>query len=343
MSKILTLKGDQVDVGGAPEIISVLPMGHVISQKGEFDVDESSLESMKRQIAQRGVDLVVDYEHQTLSGERAPAAGWVKELLLEDGQIKARVEWTPPARQYLENKEYRYLSPVVNVRESDRKVTGLHSLALTNTPAIEGMAPIVNSLTFEGGNTNMEELIKKLAELFGMGEDTTEEQLTEQLKACLAENKALKAGGQEPSAEAAVIANKAVCELLGLKAGAPTADVSAKIMELKGGAGLAEEVKSLKAKLADREADEAVTLALKAGKISPAQRDWAKGYALADPKGFEAFVAVAPQAVPMGEFLPDDSTVSLKRDTLDEATILACKLAGVSLEEVAKYNTKKEG
>lgn len=75
MSDFLTLKGGEVDVGGAPEVISVLPFGHVVSQKGEFDVDEESLAAMKAQIAERGVDLVVDYEHQTLTGDRAPAAG----------------------------------------------------------------------------------------------------------------------------------------------------------------------------------------------------------------------------------------------------------------------------
>ena len=64
MNDFLTLKGGEVDVGGAPEVISVLPFGHVVSQKGEFDVDEESLAAMKEQIAQRGVDLVVDYRHR---------------------------------------------------------------------------------------------------------------------------------------------------------------------------------------------------------------------------------------------------------------------------------------
>ena len=224
MSDFLTLKGGEVDVGGAPEVISVLPFGHVVSQKGEFDVDEESLAAMKAQIAERGVDLVVDYEHQTLTGDRAPAAGWVKELFAEDGHIKARVEWTLPAKQYLENKEYRYLSPVITVRKTDNKATGLHSLALTNTPAIAGMTPIVNSSTFEGGKTNMNELIKKLAAALGLGEDAGEEQILEALSACIEENKALKEAaegkkpgdGKQPPEEDTVIANKAVCELLGL-------------------------------------------------------------------------------------------------------------------------------
>ena len=53
-------------------------------------------------------------------------------------------------------KEYRYLSPVVLVRKRDQKATAIHSVALTNTPAIDGMFALVNSLDIEdiseGGN-----------------------------------------------------------------------------------------------------------------------------------------------------------------------------------------------
>lgn len=343
MNDFLTLKGGEVDVGGAPEVISVLPFGHVVSQKGEFDVDEESLAAMKEQIAQRGVDLVVDYEHQTLTGERAPAAGWVKELFAEDGHIKARVEWTIPAKQYLENKEYRYLSPVITVRKSDNKATGLHSLALTNTPAIAGMTPIVNSSTFQGGETNMNELIKKIAAALGLGEDADEEQILTALSACVEENKALKEaaeGGKKPEdQDDSIVANKSVCELLGLKAGASTADVAASIMALKG--GVDGRVKALEEKLADRDAEEAVELALKSGKITPAQRGWAKGYALKSPDGFKEFLEKAPQAVPMSEIAGGDA-LALKGDKPDEATMLVCKQLGVSAEDVQKYGMKEE-
>lgn len=342
MNDFLTLKGGEVDVGGAPEVISVLPFGHVVSQKGEFDVDEESLAAMKEQIAQRGVDLVVDYEHQTLTGERAPAAGWVKELFAEDGHIKARVEWTIPAKQYLENKEYRYLSPVITVRKSDNKATGLHSLALTNTPAIAGMTPIVNSSTFQGGETNMNELIKKIAAALGLGEDADEEQILTALSACVEENKALKEaaeGGKPEDQDDGIVANKSVCELLGLKAGASTADVAASIMALKG--GVDGRVKALEEKLADRDAEEAVELALKSGKITPAQRGWAKGYALKSPDGFKEFLEKAPQAVPVSEIAGGDA-LALKGDKPDEATMLVCKQLGVSAEDVQKYGMKEE-
>ena len=349
MHDFLTLKSKEMEVGGAPEIISVLPLGHVKSAKGEFDVDGESFAAMKAQIAQRGVDLVVDYEHQTLTGEQAPAAGWVKELFLDDGQIKARVEWTDRAKAYLSNREYRYLSPVITVRKADNKAMGLHSIALTNTPAIEHMEAIVNSLNFEGGQNTMD-FMKELAKLLGLGEDATEEQVKEALKACLEENKSLKesaaeAAKQQPPEDDKVVANKEVCELLGLKAGAATADVAAAIMALKsgniGGVNLVEQVKSLEAKIADRDAEEAVEMALKAGKITPAQREWAKGYALKNLEDFKGFVEKAPQVVPMGDVGGSES-LALKRDEVDEATLLVCKQLGISAEDVKQYGMKGE-
>ena len=343
MKDFFILKGDNVELTGAPETISVLHLGHVVSSKGEFDVDEESHRAIKAQIAQRGVDLVVDYEHQTLKGVEAPAAGWVKELKLEDGFIKAVVEWTSRGAEYLKNREYRYLSPVVNVRKADSKATGLHSLALTNTPAIVGMTAIVNSDNFEGGQNTMD-IIKKIAQLLGLGENATEEQIEEALEACIAENKALKEG-QQPPTDDKVVANKAVCELLGLKAGAAAEDVSAKIMELKGGVingiNVVEELKALKAQNAQRDADEAVTLALKAGKIAPAQKEWALSYALSDPKGFASFVEKAPRVVPMGEIVTGE-TKALKGDQIDDATMLACKQLGVSVEDVKKFGMKED-
>ena len=60
---------------------------------------------------------------------------------------------------------------------------------------------------------------------------------------------------------------------------------------------LAEELKALKAQNAQRDADAAVEMALKAGKITPAQKGWATSYALSDPKGFADFAEKAPQVL----------------------------------------------
>lgn len=342
--EIITLKGGEVEVRGVPEVIRILPLGHVTSQKGEFDVDEESLRLMKAEIARHGVDVVVDYEHQTLDGVQAPAAGWVKELSIQDGHIVAKVEWTDRAAEYLKNREYRYLSPVITVRKLDGKATGLHSLALTNTPAIDHMDPIVNSSTYnKGGQHTMDP--KELAKLLGLPEDATPEQVTEALAAVLAELKQLKEDGKAPPPGGEeTVANKAVCELLGLKSGAATSDVTAKIMELKGGiidgVNVMAELKSLKDAMARRDADEAVTQALKAGKITPAQKKWAVSYALSDPKGFADFAAKAPQVVPMDQIIPDGPDTPA--GGMDEATRLVCKQLGINEEDVKKYGMKEE-
>ena len=344
--EIITLKGGEVEVQGAPEIIRILPLGHVTSQKGEFDVDEESLQLMREGIARHGVDVVIDYEHQTLDGVQAPAAGWVKGLSIQNGYIVAKVEWTNRAAEYLKNREYRYLSPVITVRKTDNKATGLHSLALTNTPAIDHMDPIVNSSTYndKGGQHTMDP--KELAKLLGLPEDASEEQITQALTAALAELKQLKEDGrqEQPPPDEEAVANKAVCELLGLKSGAATSDVTAKIMELKGGiidgVNVMAELKSLKDTMARRDADEAVTHALKAGKITPAQKEWATSYALSNPKGFADFVEKAPQVVPMGQLLQDGP--EKPEGGMDEATRLVCKQLGVSEDDIKKYGMKED-
>lgn len=105
-----------------------------------------------RQFKARRLDLVIDYEHQTLSDVQAPAAGWIKDLYPGEDALMARVEWTKKGREYIANKEYRYLSPVVLVKKADQHAAVFHSAALTNTPAITGMFAIINSdvLSIEG-------------------------------------------------------------------------------------------------------------------------------------------------------------------------------------------------
>jgi phage I-like protein len=65
-----------------------------------------------------GIDLPVDDEHQNDKPEAklkgpVPAAGWIKEMRSDETGIWGRVEWTATARELIERKEYRYLSPVI--------------------------------------------------------------------------------------------------------------------------------------------------------------------------------------------------------------------------------------
>ena len=352
MAKLIACAGEGIELSGVPTEIKILPLGRVHSQKGDFNVDEESFELIRKQFKDRKLDLVIDYEHQKLSDVQAPAGGWIKELYKGEDAIIAKVEWTAKAAEYLKNKEYRYLSPVVLVRKRDQKATAIHSVALTNTPAIDGMFALVNSLDIEdiseGGNI-MD--LKELAKALGLPETATEEEIkkavedaakaAERLKEMEEKKPEDKPGeGGKPQEVAEVVANSTILSMLGLKEGAKTEDVAASIMALKTGTPDTQaELLALKQRMQERDADEEVQKALKAGKITAAQSGWAKSYALKDMDGFKGFVEKAPVVVPPGKLELKDAPAAPGSDEVDVAIL---KNMGVSMEDVKKYGGKED-
>ena len=96
-----------MNVSEAPDEIKILPLGTVHSQKGDFIVDDESFDLISRHFESRGLDLVIDYEHQTLKDIQAPAGGWIKKIVKTKDAIAAQVEWTAKAKQYLESGSYQ--------------------------------------------------------------------------------------------------------------------------------------------------------------------------------------------------------------------------------------------
>ena len=328
-----------IDLSGVPEVIRVLPKGHVSSTKGDFEVDDRDIAGIIRQFKARRLDLVIDYEHQTLSDVQAPAAGWIKDLYPGEDALMARVEWTKKGREYIANKEYRYLSPVGLVKKADQHAAVFHSAALTNTPAITGMFAIINSdaLSIEEEEEPRMEL-SALIELLGLEEGTAEEDVLKRIKELTQQAAEEGQGGQEgkegPAKEGTqLVANKTVLDLLGLPEDARTEDVTARIMAFKAGDSvLQRRVAELEKQAASQKAEELVGLAMKDGKLSPAQKEWAVAYALSDPKGFAKFVEKAPVVVPMGKtaFAADER----KQDGVDWRIL---KNQGVTEEDLKKY------
>ncbi len=329
------------DIGQCPEEVKILPVGTVNSEKGDFIVDQESYKEMKAEMQRRGIDIVIDYEHQTLKDVQAPAGGWVKDLIYTPEAIVAKVEWTPKAKEYLKNKEYRYLSPVVLTRKSDSKAVVLHSLALTNTPAINGMFAIVNSVDFDTHNTptgGKDMDLQRIKELLGLPAETPEEDVMNALTKAL--EKAKDAPDPKPEEDKEVVANSVILGLLELPADSKTEDVTTKIMALKAGVSQRDqEMKETLERLKQKEADDAVMMALKAGKITAAQKDWAKEYALKDRKGFDSFVEKAPAVVPVGKLDTTEAPKAKKKFEVDEFIL---KATGLSKEDLEKYADKEE-
>lgn len=344
MEKYMACTSEGVDVVGVPDEIRLLPLGQVHSQKGDFLVDGESFRMIEKRFRDRKIDLVIDYEHQTLKDVQAPAGGWIKSLSLGEDAIMAKVEWTARAKEYIANKEYRYLSPVIMVRKSDKRAASIHSAALTNTPAIEGMFAIANSLDIDINDLEeMEEKhmdLAKLAKKLGLPETASEEDVLKALDNVLEPEPKKAEEGKEDSktrpedGPAEMVANSTILGALGLENNAKTEEVTASIMQLKAGnADDRAEILRLKGILAERDVAELVGKALKAGKISKAQEQWAREYALKDQEGFKRFVELAPEVVPMDKLDLKDAPEGKDPD-VDMEILKAC---GISKEDYEKY------
>ncbi len=329
-----TVLAMSTDGAKVPEVVQLLPFGEHKTDKGMVVLDKAGADMvMEFYKANHKTEPVIDYEHQTLDGVIAPAAGWITALENRgaDG-IWGRVSWNKRAADMLGNREYRYLSPVFLRDKKNRVVKFLHA-ALTNTPALDGMEPVVAKQDVNGAAAanQKEDTIKMENILKALG-----------LAATATADEAMAAiNGLKETAGRVTVACKGVLTALGLNDGASESEAVGTIVAMKSGSDktpeLAAQVKALSDKLAARDADELVQVALKAGKISPAQIDWAKNYAKTDPEGFSVFAAKAPAVVPMGN---NDKEPAPKKDSqeLTEAEVVACKQLGVSAESFKKHN-----
>ena len=134
-----------LEMAELPGWLRLLPLGQVnlVDGRPPFEVDPEALTALVRAFGARGTDLVIDYEHQSLKGGQAPAAGWIKDLEAREDGLWAQVEWTSKAGKYLKQREYRYFSPVLRIDPESRRPQELMNMALTNVPAIQGLSPLV--------------------------------------------------------------------------------------------------------------------------------------------------------------------------------------------------------
>ncbi len=299
------------DDGQAPEWICLIPAGAVQSTKGDFVCDAKAMATVIAAFSGLGREMVVDYEHQTLTGEEAPAAGWLDQLEAREDGLFGHVAWMDRGRGYVASREYRYLSPVIWVRESDRRGIELHSVALTNDPAIKNMRPLVNSRRAATEDEEMD--LKKAAAALGLKEDASEAEVLAAMEQFALTRRgviaalALKADASAADVEARVRRaaefEGGTLELLELKADAAPAAARGKLLALKqpGASTSPAELAELKRRMDERDAEDLVQLALKDGKVAPANTEWARGQAKRDLAGFREFLKGAPVMVPLGE------------------------------------------
>ena len=190
---------DEVQIFPAGEFN--VPLGSMLGA-GPWRLNAAAATQLIATVAQRKNDILIDYEHQSLtasqSGHKAPAAAWLKtnSLVWRDGEglFAIKPDWKAAAASLIHADEYRYLSPVFIYNETTGEPENIISVALTNTPAIDNMLPVSLAAAMAGFTNSLEstmneELMERLRYLLNLPLTTTpEEMLTEldKLKAMLA-------------------------------------------------------------------------------------------------------------------------------------------------------------
>lgn len=268
-------------------------------------------------------EMMVDYDHQSVFGAkdgvggRAEAAGWIDPATLraDNDGVWGDAVWTQAASQALADRRYRYISPYFG-HDAGGRVTRIFNAALTNRPELELQA-VASADDFDGDETDMD----KIANALGLPTGATIDQIMQAL-------------AQVTTATASARAERtAVCVALGLAADATTAEIataaSAKAPDPAAFVPRAE-FDSLRSEIQafrDTRVTASVDAAISSGKIAPASRTWAMGYAAKDPDGFAAFVGTAPAIVAPGA--EERHKAALASDTLTDEERAVCSMMGI--------------
>ncbi len=317
------------------EEIKIMPLGEVKTTKGNFYVDEESVKVMKEHFKKRGLDIVVDYEHQSLSNKKALAGGWIKDFYIKDDCVVAKVEFTDEAKKEISNKQYKYLSPTIFLKNG--KPIRLHSVALTNTPAIDNMYPLFLSEDLknelEGDDEKMD--IKKLLEILELDENASEKDVIQKI-----EN--LKLNKKDENLEDGELStNKELVKILGLKENSTNEEINKALLSLKNDTVSKAEFLALKEEMTKNEVNNILDDAIKNGKITPAQKDSFMELALTDRKIFDEVLKNQKRISPLGVSYSNNLTTEVKRE-IEEEELKICKEFGLTKEDYEKYYKEEE-
>lgn len=355
--KAVALSGD----GQPPKELQLLRFGEPIwTPNGALNLTSTMAEHII--LNTPPIDGYIGYEHLILESAEAPAAGWFSAVENrgegEDGGLWVVVkEWTPKAEEAIRNKEYKYLSLVIDPDGMDWQ-TGepigpvLHSVGLTGTPRWKNQRPFVNK---DGQTKEEAAMIEALRKLLALKDDATEKEVTAAIQEL------------QKRPEKATLAAKEVLEALSLKEAATLEDIQGAVKALKEAGDKAKKaakdkdpdpekyvlkadhdttVKTLKEvqeKLATTEAEKVVDDEMhnpKGSRITGAERDWAIGYAMKDRKGFDEWLEKTPVKVPAGKIAMKEEP-GLK-DVPDEVQAQVNKQLGISKEAWEKRQKKDE-
>ena len=136
---------DKTSDNGVIENVQIAPIGKFIGSSTdgspvEENITTEKLEKLVEKL-NNSDDILCDVDHASCKNgvdKNSKAAGWFTRFVLDPLRgLFGTLSLTKYGRELLENREYRYTSPVFTLN-ADGTVEDLHSVALTNTPAFKG-------------------------------------------------------------------------------------------------------------------------------------------------------------------------------------------------------------
>lgn len=174
----------------ATGIVQIFPAGDFRALDGRPDNATAwrvDADAVLTDLDTRANDIPVYYEHQDIhaeaNGQPAPAAGWIKPTDIEwmnNGLFAVSVNWTQRAKDFITNREYRFISPLFE-HEKDGRITRLLNISLVNSPAIDGM----NAVTAKHQQTPEDAppmIPQPILKALGLPEDADEAAVLEAIK-----------------------------------------------------------------------------------------------------------------------------------------------------------------
>lgn len=316
--------GSAVAVTGIPDRIELMPVGpfRMADARGAFTLADPQAVIAASFEAAPGRELLIDFGHgvQGKAERRSDAAGWITGMEVEGDRVMASVTWTPAGRAAIEQKAYRFISPVFFNRPSDRQVVLIGGAGLVNDPGLPQLAQLASKQ-----ETPMDDL-KKIAAALGLGEDATIDDILSAIAKATKPDvtpdpvlaSVLKAAGVDALTDDTA---KQICARL-QEAPDPSVYVQKAAFD-----DVTRQLASLQKQVGDDAVEKAVSAAKAAGKVSPAMETWARQYAAKDIDGFQAFVDGAPVIVTAGRVLSAAPVTGA--DGLTEAERQMCSATGV--------------
>lgn len=255
-----------------------------------------------------------DYQHQALlsekNGQPAPASGWATQFEWRSGLglFAVNVRWTERAKLMIEAGEYKYISPVILFDEASGDVQDVINAALTNIPNLMQMSAVAQAVvqlnaSFSAPNPNLElendmALLALLAAALALPATTTEAEAVAAVTALKtradAPPKAVLPAALSVALGLAVDADETatLSAVTALKTRATDSGIdSASLQVVK---DLQLQVASLSGQMLASRVIETVDAALTAGKLLPAQKDWAIKLGQTSLEQLSAFIKDAP-------------------------------------------------